>query len=82
MTVAKILDWYNGLPFIARLLIQIFGGYIVGGVYRILKFIETKNVITLVVGIIGIATGIGNVVVWAIDLVSIILHKKYVYFVD
>ena len=68
---------YDGLPWIARLLLQIFLGAIVGGVYRIVRFFETKNVVTLVVGIIATFTGIGNLVFWVVDLITLILNKKY-----
>ena len=73
---------YNELPLIARLIIQILGGYLVSGIYRIVRYLETKNVLTLVVGILGICTGVGNLIVWLVDLITLILKGKYVYFAD
>ena len=73
---------YNELPLIARLIIQILGGYLVSGIYRIVRYLETKNVLTLVVGILGICTGVGNLIVWLADLITLILKGKYVYFAD
>lgn len=73
---------YDSLPLIVRLLIQIIGGYVVGGIYRIVKFLETRNVATLVVGLLFLFTGIGNVIAWIVDLVTLILKGKYTFFAD
>ena len=61
---------YEELPKIAKLLLQFFFGWIIGGIYRIIRYTETKNVVTLVVGILGLVTGVGNFVVWIVDLVT------------
>lgn len=68
---------YDGLPLIVRVLLQLILGVVVGGVYRIVRFFETRNVVTLVVGIIATFTGIGNLLFWIIDLVTLIINKKY-----
>ncbi|MBR2930561.1 MAG: hypothetical protein IKC32_04960 [Clostridia bacterium] len=73
---------YDSLPFIAKLLIIIIGGVIVGGVYRIVKYFETKNIITLVVGLLGTFTGIGNLILWICDVVTTITRGKFVVFAD
>ncbi len=73
---------YDSLPFIARLLIQIIGGAIVGGIYRIVKYFETKNIATLVVGLLVTFTGIGNLIAWVVDLVTLIINGKYTVFAD
>lgn len=73
---------YDEFPFILRLIIQIIGGAIVGGIYRIVKYFETKNVTTLVVGILATFTGIGNFIAWIVDLVTLIANGKYTVFVD
>ena len=67
---------YESLPKIAEVLIQLFLGALVGGIYRIVKYFETGNIVTLVVGILTTFTGIGNVIVWVVDLVTEILHDK------
>ena len=41
---------YEALPKIVKVLLQLFLGAIIGGIYRILRFLETGNIITLVVG--------------------------------
>ena len=60
---------YEALPKIAKILLQIFLGAIIGGVYRILRFLETKNIVTLVVGILALIPPI-DFVFWILDLVT------------
>ena len=66
---------YESLPKIAKILIQIILGAIVGGVYRILRYLETKNTTTLVVGILALIPPI-SAVFWVIDLVTEITNDK------
>lgn len=71
-----ITEMYEELPHIAKILLQIFFGGFIGGIYRILRFLETKNMVTLVVGIIFLATGIGNFVAWILDLITVITKNR------
>ena len=71
---------YDNLPLILRIIIQIIGGVIVGGIYRIVRFFETGKVSTLVVGLLVTFTGIGNFIAWIVDLVTLILSGKYTVF--
>ena len=73
---------YEALPKIVKVLLQIFLGSLIGGIYRILRFLETKNVVTLVVGILVLVTGIGNFVAWIVDLVTEITSNKISVFAD
>ena len=73
---------YDSLSFVLRVILQVIGGVIVGGIYRIVRYFETKNIVTLVVGIICTFTGIGNVIAWIVDLVTLIMNGKYTVFVD
>ena len=73
---------YDALPLVLRIIIQIFLGAVVGGIYRIVRYLEKKNVITLVVGILATCTGIGNAIAWVVDLVTLVLNGKYTVFVD
>ena len=73
---------YEELPKIAKIIIQVILGGIVGGIYRILRYLETKNIVTLVVGIVGLVTGIGNCVLWVLDLISEALNNKITFFAD
>ncbi len=67
---------YEELPKIAKILLQIFFGAFIGGIYRIVRYTETKDITTLVVGILVLVTGVGNFIAWIVDLVTEILHNK------
>ena len=73
---------YNELPLLLRIIIQIIGGVVVGGIYRIVRYFETKNAVTLVVGLLVTFTGVGNVISWIVDLITLALNGKYTLFVD
>ena len=66
---------YEELPKIAKILLQIFLGALVGGIYRIIRYTETKNTTTLVVGILALIPPI-SFVAWIIDLVTEIKSNK------
>lgn len=71
-----ITEMYEELPQIVKILLQIFLGGVIGGIYRILRFLETKNVVTLVVGILCLVTGVGNTIAWIIDLITEITQNR------
>ncbi|MBO5906663.1 MAG: hypothetical protein J6Q85_00730 [Clostridia bacterium] len=73
---------YDALPLLVRIIIQIVGGVVVGGAWRIARYFETKNIVTLIVGILVTFTGVGNVVAWILDLVTLIMNGRYTLFVD
>ena len=66
---------YEELPKIVKIIIQIILGAIVGGIYRIIRYVETKNTVTLVVGILAIIPPI-SFVFWVLDLVTEITQNK------
>ncbi len=72
----SITATYEGLPKLVKILLQIFLGYIISGIYRIIRFLETKNIVTLVVGILALVTGIGNAILWIVDLITEIMYNK------
>ena len=71
---SSITAIYNDLPRIAKILLQIFLGSLISGVYRILRYVETKNIVTLIVGILCFV-GLGFIF-WIIDLVTMITNEK------
>jgi hypothetical protein len=73
---------YEELPQIAKILLQIFFGGFIGGVYRILRYLETKNIVTLVVGILCLVTGVGNFVAWLVDLVTVATKNRITVLAD
>ena len=72
---------YEDLPKIAKILIQVILGALVGGIYRILRWTETKNTTTLVVGILAIIPPI-SFVFWVIDLVTEITNNRITVLAD
>ena len=68
MTNKSFTETYEALPNLTKIIIQIFLGGVIGGIYRILRYLETKNIVTLVVGILALVTGFGNFVFWIVDL--------------
>lgn len=71
-----ITEMYESLPKIVKVLLQIFLGAVVGGVYRVIRFLETKNIVTLVVGIVSLVTGGLFGILWVIDLVTEIFKNR------
>ena len=66
---------YENLPKIAKILLQLILGAIIGGIYRILRYLETKNTTTLIVGILALIPPI-DFVFWIIDLVTEITSDR------
>ena len=60
---------YEELPLVAKIVIQAVLNGFVSGVYRILRYLETKNTVTLVVGILCLASPVGTAF-WIIDLIT------------
>lgn len=81
MASKSITATYESLPKIAKVLIQIFLGAIVGGIYRILRFLETKNTTTLIAGIVALIPG-PDVIAWIVDLVTEIQHNRITILAD
>ena len=67
---------YEALPKIVKVLLQLFLGGVIGGIYRIVRFVETKNIVTLVAGLLCLCTGIGNCIAWIVDLITEITSNR------
>ncbi|MBQ7364119.1 MAG: hypothetical protein IJW46_00805 [Clostridia bacterium] len=65
---------YENLPKLVKIILQLIFGAVIGGVYRIVRFVETKNIVTLVAGILNFV-GIG-LLFWIVDLVTEITSNK------
>ena len=65
---------YDNLPKWVKVVVQLFLGYLVSAIYRIVKYVETKNIVTLVVGILCFF-GL-SFVAWVVDLVTTITSNK------
>ena len=75
--MGNITATYENLPKIVKILLQIFLGSLIGGIYRIVRFLETKNVITLVAGILNFV-GLG-LLFWVVDLITEICANKITF---
>ena len=76
MASSSITGAYEALPKIVKLILQFFFGGVIGGVYRIIRFFETKNLLTLIVGILCLVTGVGNLIAWIVDFITELLSNK------
>ena len=68
------LSAIDNLPKIAKIILCIPVLDIIWAIYRIIKGIDSKNNILLVVGILCIIPG--SFIVWVVDLVTTILNGK------
>ncbi len=64
----KYTEKFEELPLIVKILLLFFLGALVSGIYRILRYLETKNTTTLVVAILCFVC-IGGIVA-IIDIVT------------
>ena len=72
---------FEKLPKIAKVLLIVFLGWIVGGVYRVVRYTETKNTTTLVAGLLGLIPPV-DFVLWVADLVTEVTSDKITFFAD
>lgn len=82
MASSSITAQFEALPKLVKVVLLIVFGWVIGGVYRIIRYTETKNVVTLVAGLLGLFTGVGNVVVEIADIVTEILSNKITLLAD
>ena len=81
MASNSITAQFESLPKIAKVLLLFFLGYIVSGVYRILRYLDSKNTSTLIAGILAFVPVI-CVVFWILDLVAAIKDEKFSFMAD
>ena len=77
-----ITEMYEDLPKILKILLQLILGGVIGGVYRIVRFFETKNIVTLIVGLLCTFTGVGNFIAWVVDLLTEITKNRITVLAD
>ena len=75
MAKKTITGAYDVLPKIAKILVQIILGSVVGGVYRILRYLEKKNTTTLIVGFLALIPPI-SFIFWVLDLYTMITAER------
>ncbi|HOI86017.1 MAG TPA: hypothetical protein PLP48_08070 [Acholeplasmataceae bacterium] len=75
-----LVKFFDGLPWIVKLIFALPGlDGILWGIYRIAKGLSTNNTMLVIIGILWIVLGFA--ILWIIDIVSILLNKKLVWFV-
>lgn len=77
----RLTETYESLPKIAKIIIQLILGAVVGGIYRILRFVETKKTSSLIFGILALIPPI-SVVAWICDLFTEITSDRITLFVE
>ena len=82
MSNGSLSNQFNNIPWLYRVVLQLVFGMLISGIYRLIRFSETKNVTTLLAGVIGLFTGIGNVIFWWVDLITLVMNGRYTMFVD
>ena len=76
MANKTITGAYEALPKLVKVLLQLFLGGVIGGIYRIVRFVEKKNTVTLVVGLLTLFTGVGNLIACIVDLFTEITQDR------
>lgn len=75
----SIITTFENFPKIAKVLLLIFVG-IISGIYRIIRYTETKNNATLVAGILAFIPVIGFII-QVLDVVSEIFNNEITFYV-
>ena len=78
----EILKTFEGLPLVVKVILLVFFGGVISPVYRILRFVDTKSVKTLVIGVICLVTGCGNAILAIVDIVSEVTRGKVEILLD
>ena len=83
MAKETFMDKFESLPKAVKVLLFLFPitGWALSSVYRFFFFAEKRELMTLVIGIIGLITGIGIIFGWA-DAISELKFNKVTFFVE
>ncbi len=83
MARIRVTDKIEEMPKAVKFLLFLFPltGWILSSVYRFFRFSETREIVTLVVGLMGLVTGIGIIFGW-VDALSELKYNKVTFFAD
>ena len=81
MSTNDLIKLYKDLPQLVRIIIQIFLGSFVSGLYRIFRYLESKNTTTLIAGILSFVPPVCLVFI-ILDLIAIIKEEEFSFLVD
>ena len=77
----NIIETYENLPKILKVILQLFFGGIIGIVYRIIRFLDSKNTMTLI-GAILLFVPVAGFVIQIIDIVTEITKNRITVLAD
>lgn len=80
--IVIMTHYFDDLSVLVKAILLILLGGIISPVYRILRYLETKNIVTLVVGIVCLVTGVGNFILGLVDLVCVLTKGKITVFAE
>lgn len=78
----KITEMFENLPLWAKILLLVVAGTLISPVYRILRYLETKNTTTLIVGILCLVTVCGNAILAIIDIITEVTKGRITVLAD
>ena len=78
----EFVNKFEELPKLVKVILLFFLGWIICGIYRIIKYTQSKNIVTLVVGLLVLFTGIGNGIATIVDIVTEILNDRITVLAD
>ena len=83
MAKVTFIEKFESLPKAVKILLFLFpiSGWAISSIYRFFVFAEKKEIITLVIGVIGLVSGIGIIFGWA-DALSELKFNKVTFFVE
>jgi hypothetical protein len=83
MARIRITDKIEEMPKVVKFLLFLFPltGWILASVYRFFRYSETREIVTLVVGLMGLVTGIGIIFGW-VDALSELKYNKVTFFAE
>lgn len=76
----KIIETFESLPKWAKVVLLVFVGLICP-IYRILKYLETKNTNTLIAGILALIPFVGTII-QVIDIITEVTDNKIKFFAE
>lgn len=83
MAKQTFLDKFEELPKAVKVLLFLFpiSGWILSSLYRFFYFAKKGGIITLVIGLVGLVSGIGIIFGWA-DALSELKFNRVTFFVE
>ncbi len=83
MSKIRVTDKIEEMPKVLKFFLFLFPltGWILSSVYRFFRYSETREIITLVIGVIGLVSGIGIIFGW-VDALSELKYNKVTFFAD